>query len=304
MGKTKFILTEEDKKTIVELAEAGYTDREIAKKLGKVGDGTIFYWRKQLNIPSKFTYTKNCKIKDEELLPLFNSGLSDYKIADILGVSADGVYGHRMRRGYLRSNDLRVNKEISLSDFQKAVLVGTILGDSTLQLSKGTINPRLTCAHGIKQKEYCEYKTEIFRSIGAKCCYHKRNIVDNRTGIFYEDITLSTPANPQFLEFYHAFYKNGKKRIPMSIIRKYFTEASLAFLFMDDGYKTKCGYSIATSCFKKLDIERFGKFLKFKYNLDCSFQPSNNLLYIKAKSKERFKTLVYPYICKCVEYKL
>lgn len=304
MGKTKFILTEEDKKAIVKLAEAGYTDKEIANRLGKVGSGTVFYWRKQLKVPSKFTYDKNCKIKDEELLSLFNSGLSDYKIADILRVSPDGVYHHRISRGYLRSNDLRINKGTPLSDFQKAVLVGTLLGDSTLRLAHGTINPKLSCMHGIKQKEYCEYKTEIFATIGAKCTYHKRNTVDKRTGIFYEDATLNAPANPQLLEFYHTFYKNDKKRIPISIIQKYFTEASLAFLFMDDGYKTKFGYSIATNCFKKSDIERFRKFLKSKYGLDCSFQPSNNLLYIKAKSKERFKTLVSPYMCKCVEYKL
>ena len=301
MGKTIFKLTGENKEKLKELAIKGYMDTEIAKQLN-VSRSAIQYWRKKLNIKTQFTYDKISKIDNEKFEILFKEGLSDYKIAKILNMSPDGIYSHRMRHGYIRKKDLRLNESIPLTQFQKSVLIGTVLGDSSLRLPKNCKNPRLICMHGIKQKNYCEYKTKIFETIGAKCRYHKRNIIDKRTNIYYEDYTLSIPANPELLFYYNNFYKDNKKIISQYILDK-FDEISLAFMFMDDGYRQQNTYRIATNCFNLEDLKRFQKFLYKKWNIQSTIC-KDHTIYIKTKSSKIFENLISPYICESMRYKL
>lgn len=294
-------LTKLEKIKIKELANKGKMDSEIAK-IFNVSSGTIFYWRKKLKIKTKFTYDKISKINKDKFEELFNKGLSDYAIAKELNMSPDGVYSHRMRHNYIRNNNLRFNTAIKLSYLQKQVFIGTILGDSSLRLNKGCVSPSMSCAHGIKQKEYCEYKTQIFKNLGAKCNYHKRSTSDKRNGIFYEDYTMFIPANPEFLPYYKEFYRKNKKIIPINILSN-FTEISLAFLFMDDGTKTKTSYKIATNGFDKENIVLFSNFLKAKFNLDTTIHKDNGL-YIKTNSRNLFTYLISPYIIESMKYKL
>lgn len=293
-------LTDEEKIKINELYKLGKMDSEIGKELG-ICRATIQYYRKTHNMPTKFTYEKISKIDNIKFEELFNRGLSDYSIAKELNMSPDGVYSHRMRHGYLRPS-LKENKAIPLTDFQKQVLIGTILGDSSFKMSKDKINPAISCAHCVKQKEYSEYKTQIFESLGAKCYYHKRTIPDKRNGICYEDYTMFVPSNPEFLDFYKKFYKNGKKVIPFELLDN-FTEVSLAFMFMDDGSKAQCGYTIATNCFDKESLDFFRIFLLEKFNLETSLRKDNSI-YIMSKSKDVFTNLINPYIIPCMQYKL
>lgn len=292
-------LNNEKKEKLISMYEEGKMDSEIAKELD-VTHGAILYWRKKLNLVSKFTYSKISKIDNSKFEELFNQGLSDSAIAKQLNMTSDGIYAHRMKHNYFRES-LSVKKPIELTDFQKQVLLGTLLGDSSMRIPKGGKNPSISCAHGIKQKEYCEYKTKIFESLGANCTYHKRNLPDKRNGIFYEDYTMNIPANPELLSWYYALYKD-KKVIPFELFDN-FTEVSLAFMFMDDGSKVSSSYTIATNCFELSGLIKFQAFLKERFNLNTSILGSK-VLYIKANSRNLFTYLISPYICECMKYKL
>lgn len=294
-------IKEEEEEIILDLYNQGKMDSEISKIIG-VNRATIQWYRKTHNLPTKFTYDKVSKIDNNKFEELFNEGLSDYTIAKELNMSPNGIYSHRMRHGYLREANLRLNTSIEMTDFQKQVLIGTVLGDSSFKLGEGCVSPSVSCAHGIKQKEYCEYKTEIFKSLGSKCSYHKRNTVDERTGIYYEDYTMFIPANTEFLSYYREFYPNGKKVIPINLLDQ-FTEVSLAFMFMDDGCKNESGYNIATNCFERENIAQFQEFLLSKFSINTSIC-ANNSLYIKANSRNLFTYLISPYIIDCLKYKL
>lgn len=295
------VIDKDKEKQILDLYNQGKMDTEIGKILD-INRATIQYYRRAHNLPTKFTYDKISKIDSNKFEELFNQGLSDYTIAKKLNVSPDGIYAHRMRHQYLRDTNLRLNEAVKLTDFQKQVLIGTVLGDSSIALKKGCISPSVSCAHGIKQKEYCEYKTEIFKSLGAKCNYHKRNRIDERTGIYYEDYTMFIPANPEFLPYYNSFYPNGKKVIPFELLDN-FTEVSLAFMFMDDGCKNGNTYQIATMCFSKEDLIKFKKFLYIKFNIETVIL-KNNGLYVRTCSKDLFTSLVSPYIIENMKYKI
>lgn len=294
-------IKEEEEKIILDLYNQGKMDSEISKATG-INRGTIQWYRKTHNLPTKFTYDKISKIDNNKFEELFNEGLSDYAIAKKLNMSPEGVYSHRIRYGYLRDNNLRINPPIELTDFQKQVLIGTMLGDASFRMVKNEVSPSMSCAHGIKQKEYCEYKTKIFESLGAKCNYHKRNTIDKRTGIYYEDYTMRIPANPEFLPYFKSFYPNGKKVIPIDLFNQ-FTGVSLAFMFMDDGSKTPSGYRISTNCFTQSNIMQFQNFLLEKFNIETSLCADNSI-YIRANSRNLFTYIVSPYVIECMKYKL
>lgn len=242
------------------------------------------------------------KIEDRinEFEYLFNRGLSDYKIGKLMGFNHATIFQFRKKHGYIRDS-LKENKEVNPTQEELEILVGTLLGDSTLRVT-GNSNPSFSCAHGIKQKEYAEYKTALLVRLGATCTYHKRNIPDKRNGVYYEDYTIRLKANPAFKELYNMLYVNGTKILSEDIL-DYFSERSLAFMFMDDGGKIGRGYTIATNCFNEEDIKRFRLFLFEKFNLETSMFKSK-VLYVHAKSKNQFKQLIMPYICESMKYKL
>lgn len=300
MGKTTEKITDLMKEQLIALYNQGKMDSEIAKEIN-VTRSAIYYWRKKLNLKSKFTYSKISKIDNKEFEKLFYSGYTDNQIAEKLKMSADGIYAHRKRNGYIREN-YNISKPKILSEYQKQVLLGTMLGDSSFKKTPDMVNPGITCGHGIKQKEYCEHKTIIFENLGAKCKYYKRNTPDKRNGKYYEVYTMRVPANPELKEWYNSFYQNGKKRIPFELF-EYFTEISLAFMFMDDGSKTECGYTIATNCFTEAEITKFRLFLMSKFNLETTMY-KRHVLYVRAKSVQKFTDLISPYIIPSMQYKL
>lgn len=299
-GNFETKMSKEDVERAMQMAREGYMDSEIAKKFG-VTDGAIFNHRKCKGITSLFDYSKVSKIDNTKFEELFHQGLTDAEIGNILGMSSDGIYAHRVRHGYLRES-YAVAKPKELSEFQKQVLLGTMLGDASFRMGKGSLNPAITCAHCIKQKEYCEYKTSIFENLGAYCKYHKRNTPDKRNGICYEDYTMFVPSNPELINWYKAFYPNGKKVIPIELLR-YFTEVSLAFMFMDDGSRTRSSIKIATNCFTREELKIFQHFLRNKFNIETTIHGDNGL-YFKSKSFQIVKSLIEPYICNCMKYKI
>lgn len=292
-----FVITPEKEGIILELYNQGKTDTEIAKITG-VKAGTVAYYRKSHNLPTKFTYSKIDKISKTNFKELFEAGLSDYAIAKAIGMSPDGVYSHRMRHGFLRKS-LAEAKYQPLSSYQKQVLLGIMLGDGSMRIFK---NPKFTTAHCPAQKEYSEHIAEVFKNLGGKCIYRKRNTPDCRTGIRYESYTVSVDTNPAYLPYYNSLYKKGKKHIPIDLLDD-FTEVSLAYMFMDDGFKTPCSYALSTNCFSIEELQQFQNFLKIRFNLETSLH-RDHVLYIKACSRDTFTELVSPYVVPCLQYKL
>lgn len=298
--KTSGKLTEQQINQIPVLVKEGYMDSEIAKMFGDVTPGAIYYQRKKLGIKTSFTYEKVSKMNHNRLRELFEDGWSDYRIAKELGVKPCSVFNYRKNHGVIRSDNMKYNKPVALTDFQKQVLIGIVMGDGSMR--KTNVNPSFVCMHGMAQKDYCEYKRKILNSLSSKIRFDKRKTIDKRTGLYYEDCVVSLPCNPELLEMYNAFYPEGKKVIPFSLLDNY-TEVSLAFHYMDDGNKMKNGYAIATQSFSKENVQRFITFLYDRFGLKATMW-SNGAIYIGKESKDLFKSLVEPYFCESMKYKL
>ena len=239
--------------------------------------------------------------KVKEFEKLFNQNLSDYVIATKLGVNHCTVFQWRKKHGYTRKS-LKEGKYIPLTEEQKEILIGTLLGDSSLTIGKDCINPRMSCSHCLAQEEYCKHKESIFKSLGSTGGRDKNLQPDKRTGKVYNYYSMRIPTNPAFLPIYNSFYKNGIKVIPLDLLNK-FTAKSLAYMFMDDGSKCSKGYTIATNCFSEENILEFRKFLFNRFNLETSTFKSR-VLYIHSKSADLFKSLILPYMHSTMLYKL
>jgi DNA-binding CsgD family transcriptional regulator len=160
-----------DPEKFKELHAQGMNDREIASVLN-CKDSSIQSYRKKNNISSNFIY--QCKIDDklEEIKLLKEQGLGNRKISERLNIPRTSLM--YLFRKYDLKNIEYTPKYANLNHFQKSVLIGSLLGDSSIS-KKFTFN----IGHGIKQEEYYKHKVELFSS-NIKFLEYRREKIDKR----------------------------------------------------------------------------------------------------------------------------
>ena len=125
-------------------------------------------------------------------------------------------------------------QKISLTRNQKAILVGTLLGDGYLQKT-GEKNARLRLEHGGKQKDYVLWKMHAFPRLfqGKPNQLHR---VHPKTLKTYEYWRAQSSSSPVLGVWRKLFYPSGKKRIPENLAEILTEPLALAVWYMDDGY--------------------------------------------------------------------
>jgi len=118
----------------------------------------------------------------------------------------------------------------SLTQFQKDIIIGCVLGDGYLRIFPGRKNALLEINHSVKAKYYVEWKYSILKNIAGappkiRKCNGKRLAYR-----FY------TKQLPELTVLWKEFYQNNKKIIPHNLI---LNPVILSVWFMDDG--CKCG---------------------------------------------------------------
>jgi len=185
----------------------------------------------------------------------------------------------------------------SLSQTQKSVIIGSLLGDGYLRIVPGRQNAFLEMNHSFSQKEYVDWKYSIFQDI-TKSAPKKRVMDDVRTAYrFY------TKQHPEITRLYRMFYKDGIKIIPRDI---HITSLSLAVWFMDDG--SRCRTSDVYLNTQQFDHEgqmRLVNMLK-EFNLEARLNKDKTytrIRFIKSSLAE-FRRLVRPHIIPSMKYKI
>ncbi|MCF7833677.1 MAG: hypothetical protein K9L98_00720 [Candidatus Pacebacteria bacterium] len=199
----------------------------------------------------------------------------------------------------------QIKTTLKLTQKQKNILVGLILGDGHLEtLNKGRTY-RLKVEHSPKQKDYFEWLYTNFKDWVNKVPELRTRVSLGKSIGTYSFNTYSSGL----LRFYgKQFYPNGKKIIP-KIIDKIITPQSLAVWFMDDGsIKSKFHKTllIHTHGYSKDDLELIKKVLKDKFGLKVGLQKQYDKwrLYIFSESVNDFKKIISPYILPSMRYKL
>lgn len=236
-------------------------------------------------------------IKVEQVEPLLRRGFSYQQIANELGVKKQSI-GFFCRRhfGKLEDKGKFVRNNSPLTQIQKEVIFGSLLGDCNIHKHRNTYEGRIN--HSIKQLSYAEYMKSLLGGICSDIRFTSKSL-NNK---IYQQCSFDIKNNFALKELYDLFYYRGKKDIPIDL--SLLTPRALAFWFMDDGSKSsKHSIEIATCSFSLDGLFRIQSFLKEKYNIETIIRKDFRL-YICTESSTRFKNLILPYIHGSMLYKL
>ena len=181
----------------------------------------------------------------------------------------------------------------SLTEEQKSILVGTLLGDGTMRKKK---NAHLEINHCYAQKVLVDWVFSKFsKLVTTPPKWRKGN--GKR-----EAYRFATRKLPILTPFYNQFYRNGKKVIPDDLK---LNPLSLAVWFMDDGSKTYSSIYLNTQQFNLNEQLQLVDILKKDFGIDSTLN-KDKIYYrirIRTQSVKRFINLVKEFVLKEFKYK-
>lgn len=191
------------------------------------------------------------------------------------------------------------------SQEQKDIIVGTLLGDASMQVTNSNENSNLKWEQCISKETYINHIYEQFHEwVGMPPVI--RNIIGGnaqpRQSIWFKTYKHSS------LNFYkQQFYKtdaSGKQyKVVPKLIDRWLTPRALAYWFMDDGSYNKKNNDYAfpvylhTQGFQLKDVERLRQALNKNHLIRCNLHKDrgNYKLYILKQSNEVFKKTIQDY---------
>ena len=207
-----------------------------------------------------------------------------------------------MLKQYTNSNWLKQYKlTLNLSQVQRDVLIGTVLGDGCLKISRSGKAAQLQICHSFSSKEYVFWKQQIFKDwVFAEPRYHQIN----------NSLIFRTVSHSLIFEYMKAFYIEKVKVIPKNISDILKSNLSLAVWFMDDGngYLRNNAFRISTYAFGLKGNLLLKSCLSKNFGINVSlYQDSKGYqVYIPTSdgSAFRFKNLIAQYIIPKMKYKI
>ena len=170
------------------------------------------------------------------------------------------------------------------------VIIACLLGDGSL--SKSGKNYRLRIEHNSKHREYMEWKYNLLKRI----CISEIQYIAS-----HSSFRFGTVGHPQITSLRQLWYQSTKQIVKELEL----TPLMIAVWFMDDGTKHRDTVDISVHNFSPQSLERLRKQLStFGIETTINSDSKGARLYVLKKSYPNFKTLVSPYIIKCMAYKL
>ncbi|PIP20868.1 MAG: hypothetical protein COX40_02480 [Candidatus Omnitrophica bacterium CG23_combo_of_CG06-09_8_20_14_all_40_11] len=181
----------------------------------------------------------------------------------------------------------------SLTERQKAIIVGSLLGDGAMRCKT---NALLEINHSIKQRDYVEWKFKELKDM-VSTRPHKR--FGNAGRIAYR---FTTRSLPELTDIYRTFYKRGKKIIPGNLKMH---PLSLAVWFMDDGCKSYRALYLNTQKFNVTEQQKLISLLNKQFDIKASLNKDKTYyrLRIAVSSVAQFLSIIKPYLLPMFCYK-
>ena len=196
-------------------------------------------------------------------------------------------------------------KKLKLTQRQRQIIVGKMLGDGHLETQNNGKTYRLKVEHSIKQKEYVDWFYQEFKKWILAKPQKKRKI---RNGKLSYNYWVNTLTSGSFRFYAHQFYKDKKKVIP-KLIHRWLTPLSLAVWFMDDGSiksKNHKARIINTQGFEKKEVLRLMSALKSKFGIQSKLrkQKDGYQIMILSESADEFAMLIKNHLHPSMMYKI
>lgn len=186
-----------------------------------------------------------------------------------------------------------------ISERQHQIIVGTLLGDAWF------CRKVLCIKQNIRYKEYVHW---LYNELKHFCRSQPKQRKDNNQWYF------QTRSLAELQKYRNWFYRENKI-VPFNIDKLLISPLSLAVWYMDDGsldYRPKDHYNFAfsTNSFSIKENRLLVNVLKGNFGIEASIQTPlcrgkrYPELYIGVAGRERFLSLVRPYILNCFSRKL
>lgn len=185
----------------------------------------------------------------------------------------------------------------SLTQEQKSVITGSVLGDGYIRKMNGRKDAFLEINHSNKAEKYVDWKYQILKDI---CKSPPKERISGKDRLAYR---FFTKQHPEITKIMNKFYKNKVKTIPKDLE---LNPLILAIWFMDDGSKSrKYDVYLNTQQFSMKEqrillysLRKMG--LKARLNKDKKYY---RIRFLK-KSIPKLNQIIKPYIIESMKYKL
>lgn len=183
---------------------------------------------------------------------------------------------------------------------QRAVLVGTLLGDGCL--AKHGRFHRLHVKHKAAHLSLVEFKRDIFANFVTMPLHRFDQRLGDRS---YPCVQFATRTSPYFSEWHARFYRGGRKIVPRDIARE-LSPLSVAVWFMDDGAADHSGASLQTHSFELEEVELLVEGLRMKFDLAVNPRRDRGrwIIYVRSSSMARLREILRPHILPAFAYKV
>jgi len=185
-----------------------------------------------------------------------------------------------------------------LTQTQKSVIIGSILGDGYLRIVPDRKDAFLEINHSLKAKDYVDWKYSVLKNLVKSP--PKQRVNGKKWKIAYR---FYTKQNSELTDLLKKFYRNGKKTIPKDLE---LDPLMLAVWFMDDGSKTKkSDVYLNTQQFSFKDQRRLLYLLR-KLGLRARLNKDKKYYRIRflKESVKKLNELISPHIIPSMRYKL
>jgi LAGLIDADG DNA endonuclease family len=197
----------------------------------------------------------------------------------------------------MNTKEIRERKlGLKLTDRQRAIIVGLLLGDGHLETQNGGRTYRLKVEHGFAQADYVRW---LFQELREWIPADKPYVKVRTDGVQNAGFTTYSHGS---LRFYgQQFYDGKRKRMP-KIIAKMIEPISIAVWFMDDGSRKSVrhlSYIIHTLGYSKQDLEVAQKALQDRFGIQAIRHRQKEKywrLYIPSESARQFESLIGEYV--------
>jgi hypothetical protein len=203
-----------------------------------------------------------------------------------------------------------VLSSIILSPYQKEILIGTMLGNASLERQKPTYHARLRFGKSYPSHDrYINLLYSIFSDFtGPKESLSiQTRIPDKRTGIVYSTIAFKTRRFSCLTPYHNLFYLNGVKVIPNNI-KDLLTPVALAFWIMDDGILSPSNQTILhTASYTLGEVELLQLTLLKNFGLRTRLvekRLGQRLIAIPKRQKIPLKDIVGAFMHDSMKYKI
>jgi len=289
----------------------GLTDRKIAEKYNMPSRTVVWRKRKKFGIENKCkgksnnnaSVNRKFNISKEEAKKLLSEGKTFEQIAEIMGCSII-VSKKRFKELGLCKKQGQFSKyqfyDIELSNEQKQMFLGSVLGDGTI-----TVSGAYSCSHSTKQIDYFNHKRNVLKNLHSDKT-HKYSHNYDYLKEEKESIHFTTGCNKYLYELREIYYPEGIKIFPYKYLLEHLEAEGLSYWYCDDGCIGQKAAILNTYGFPYEQQEMMQELLWDKFGLATTINRCGEQyrLRIGVDYYLKFFSLIEPHLIPSMRYKI